>query len=49
MKNYIDSQKHWEDSVNADYDYMEAMEKEHEDNRDKPDNRQQCYKTGKRV
>ena len=28
MKNYIDSQQHWEDSVNADYDYMEAMKKE---------------------
>jgi hypothetical protein len=41
MKNYIDSQQHWEDSVNADYDYMEAMEKEQEDNREQHDNREQ--------
>ncbi|AGO49720.1 hypothetical protein Phi13:2_gp110 [Cellulophaga phage phi13:2] len=32
MKNYIDSEQHWEDSVNADHDYLEAMEKEQEDN-----------------
>ncbi len=36
MKNYIDSEQHWEDSVNADYDYKEAMEKEQEDNRVQP-------------
>lgn len=47
MKNYIDSQEHWEDSVNADYDYKKAMEKEQKDNRgEQPDDRQQCYKTG---
>ena len=36
MKNYIDSQEHWEDSINADYD-----------DRQQHDDRQQCYKTGK--
>lgn len=46
MENYIGSQYHYEDSVNADYDYKESMEKEQSDNRDQPDNRQQCYKTG---
>ena len=25
MKNYIDSEQYWEDSVNCDYDYMKAM------------------------
>ena len=33
MKNHIDSEQHWEDSVNADYDYKKAMEKEQPDNR----------------
>ncbi len=47
MKNYIDSQEHWEDSVNADYDYKKAMEKQQLDNREQPDDRQQCYKTSK--
>ena len=41
MKNYIDSEQHWEDSVNADYDYKKAIEKEQEDNREQPDNREQ--------
>ncbi|AGO47997.1 hypothetical protein Phi12:1_gp31 [Cellulophaga phage phi12:1] len=36
MKNYIDSEQHWEDSVNADHDYMEAMEKEESNNREHP-------------
>jgi len=40
MKNYIDSEQHWEDSVNADYDYKKSMEKEQEDNREQPDNRE---------
>jgi hypothetical protein len=30
MKNYIDSQEHWEDSINADYDKKEQMQKEME-------------------
>ena len=40
-KEYIGSQEHWEDSVNADHDYKEAMEKEQSDNREQPDDRQQ--------
>jgi len=46
MKKYIGSQEHWEDNINADYEYKKSMEKEQSDNREKPDNRQQCYKTG---
>jgi hypothetical protein len=36
MEKYIGSQQHWEDSINADYDYKEAMEKEQSDNREQP-------------
>lgn len=46
MKNYIGSQQHWEDSINADYEYKKRMEKEQEDNREQEDDRQQCYITG---
>ena len=46
MKKYIGSQEHWEDSVNADYDYKKTMEKEQSDDREQKDDRQQCYKTG---
>ncbi len=28
MKNYIDSQQHWEDRINDDYYYKKQMEKE---------------------
>ena len=28
MKEYIGSQEHWEDSINADFDYKENMERE---------------------
>ena len=37
MKQYIDSQEHWEDSVNADYDERERFAKfEEEYNRQQP-------------
>ena len=36
MKEYIGSQEHWEDSVNADYDRREEESKYQEDNRDQP-------------
>jgi hypothetical protein len=46
MENYIGSQQHWEDRINYDYEYRKNMEKENdkreqEDNRTKPDLRQQ--------
>jgi len=58
MKNYIDSEQHWEDSVNADYDHKKAMKQE--DNREQPDNREQgqglpidsvsnCFKCGEHI
>jgi len=46
MENYIGSQQHFEDSINADYDERDRRNKEQEDTREQPDNRQQCYKTG---
>lgn len=39
MKNYIDSQQHWEDSVNSDYDKQKQIDKNQTDNRTMPDNR----------
>jgi len=33
MKEYIGSQEHWEDNINADYDEREKREKEQTDNR----------------
>ena len=33
MKEYIGSQEHWEDSVNADHDKREEIQKDQEDNR----------------
>lgn len=45
MKNYIGSQQHWEDSINADYDERERRDKEQKDTREQIDDRQQCYKT----
>lgn len=47
-KNYIGSQEHFEDKVNAHYDALEKNNK-HFNNQKEPeqeDNRQQCYKTG---
>jgi len=47
---YIGSQQHWEDNINADYDERERHSKQPSgqvDNRTQPDDRQQCYKTGK--
>ena len=34
MKNYIDSQEHWEDSINDDYDERELRDKEQIDDRE---------------
>jgi hypothetical protein len=48
MKNYIDSQQHWEDSINADYDYKKAIEKEQQDNRSQPDDRVQPFNKARR-
>lgn len=48
MENYIGSQQHWEDNVNADYDHKKAMDKEQTDNREQPDNRQKHYKDMKK-
>ncbi|NQY30547.1 MAG: hypothetical protein HRT69_13885 [Flavobacteriaceae bacterium] len=44
MNKYIGSQQHWEDSINADYDYKEAMEKEQSDSREQPDDREQTQR-----
>ena len=30
MKNYIDSEQHWEDSINADYERKNQINKENE-------------------
>jgi hypothetical protein len=38
-KQYIGSQEHWEDSVNADYDQREQQAKEQKDDRVQPDDR----------
>jgi hypothetical protein len=46
MKNYIDSKQHLEDSVNAEYERKESMKREYE-KRKMPDDKWQCYKTGK--
>ncbi len=35
-KQYIGSQQHWEDSVNADYDQREQQQPEQVDNREQP-------------
>ena len=47
MKKYIGSQEHWEDDVNAYYDEKHPQQSEQVDDREQPDDRQQCYKTGK--
>lgn len=47
MKNYIGSQEHWEDSINADYEHNKRMEKEQIDDREQTDDRKICYKTDK--
>jgi FixJ family two-component response regulator len=39
MKNYIDSQQHWEDSINADFDYREGRNREQIDDREQLDDR----------
>ena len=45
-KQYIGSQEHWEDSINADYDERERRDKEQQDDRVQEDDRpMQCYKT----
>ena len=47
-KQYIGSQEHWEDNINADYDERERRDKEQQDDRVQEDNRpKQCYKTYK--
>ena len=47
MEEYIGSQQHWEDNINADYDERDRRKREQRDDREQPDNRQQCFKTGK--
>ena len=44
-KNYIGSQQHWEDSINADYDESERRYKEQVDNREQIDDREPQYTT----
>lgn len=39
-KQYIGSQQHWEDSINADYDYKKRMDKEMQKQIDKQINEQ---------
>lgn len=39
-KNYIGSQQHWEDSINADYDERERRNQEQQDDRIQPDDRE---------
>jgi hypothetical protein len=40
MKNYIGSQQHWEDEINADYDERDRRDKEQKDDRVQEDDRQ---------
>jgi hypothetical protein len=48
VKQYIGSQEHWEDNINADYDERERRDKEEQDDRVQVDDRpKQCYKTHK--
>lgn len=45
MKQYIGSQQHWEDSINAYYDERERRDAEIKDNREQYDDRVQCPST----